>query len=253
MTQPSHDQLEAELGALARAIASPEPPSDLAQKVLARLDQPKRRELETLLRRFVRSRRRVVAVIIAALIVALALTPPVRAAVAELFRIGGVVMRSAPTPIAPGQSPDPLPTTGQQVTLEQARTMINFTLGVPEELGRPDRVTVSSDRRVVGMTWGTGASAVHLDQFDGSVSWLFVKESQQTPEWVQIGGEQGAWFPDAHKIIYVDRDGDERTEEARLAGRTLVWQRDAPPDEITLRLEGNLDQDRAVEIAESVR
>ena len=197
------------------------------------------------------SRRRLVAAIVAALLIGLVLTPPVRAAVAEWLRIGGVLIKSAPPPVVPSASPEPVPT-AKGVSLDRARAMVDFSLGVPDELGAPDHVSVSADRRVVSMEWGSGPDRIHLDQFDGRLSWVFVKRvwSQVTP--TAVGGRDAAWIADAHEIVYTDRDGTERRAEARISGPCLVWERLTGSEAVTLRLEGDLSLERAIVIAESV-
>jgi hypothetical protein len=45
----------------------------------------------------------------------------------------------------------------------------------------------------------------------------------------------------------LDADGTKRTETARLAGHTLIWEHGTT----ALRLEGDLTLDRAIQIAES--
>ena len=131
--------------------------------------------------------------------------------------------------------------------------MVDFSLGVPDELGAPDHVSVSADRRVVSMEWGSGPDRIHLDQFDGRISWVFVKRvwSQVTP--TAVNGRDAAWIADTHEIAYTDRDGTERRAQSRISGPCLVWERLTDAAAITLRLEGDLSLERAVVIAESVR
>ena len=250
----SQIDLEQELRELGRTLFVAPPPDDLAERVLVRVrtEGARKGRLSTWWDWLISSRRRLVAAIVAALLIGLVLTPPVRAAVVEWLRIGGVLIKSAPPPADPSASREPVPTaTG--VSLERARDMVDFSIGVPDELGAPDHVSVSADRRVVSMEWGSGPDQIHLDQFDGTLSWVFVKRvwSQVTP--TAVGGRDAAWIADAHEIVYTDRDGTERRAEARISGPCLVWERLTGSDTVTLRLEGDLSSERAVMIAESVR
>ena len=104
---------------------------------------------------------------------------------------------------------------------------------------------------VVSMEWGR-PDRIHLDQFDGTISWVFVKGvwSEVTP--TAVNGRDAAWIADTHEIVYTDRDGTERAE-ARISGPCLVWERLTGPETVTLRLEGDLSLERALAIAESVR
>jgi hypothetical protein len=250
----SQIDLEQELGELARSLVVAPPPDDLAERVLVRVrtESAPRGRLSTWWRWLISSRRRLVAAIVAALLIGLVLTPPVRAAVLEWLRIGGVLIKSAPPPVVPSASQEPVPT-AKGVSLDRARAMVDFSLGVPDELGAPDYVNVSADRRVVSMEWGSGPDRIHLDQFDGRISWVFVKRvwSQVTP--TAVGGRDAAWIADTHEIVYTDREGTERRAEARISGPCLVWERLTGSDAVTLRLEGDLSLERAVVIAESVR
>jgi hypothetical protein len=246
--------LEEQLRALGRSITIDPPADDLAERILARVLAERPGPFQRAWHWLVQSRRRLVAMIIAAVIIALGLTPPVRATVLEWLRIGGVVIKTAPSP-ATGTSPSPQPpaTNGPTVTVTEARRLVDFPLGLPEELGTPTRAAVSDDRRVVSMDWGSGASRVHLDQFGGELSWVFVKKYSEDVTPTTVGGRDAVWLAKAHPIVYVDRQGKERTEQARISGPSLVWQRTLGGSEVTLRLEGNVSLTRALVIAESVR
>lgn len=245
------DPLEAELRSLGHELATPVPPDDLAERVLRRLPtSPPRRTRSRGVRWLLGSRRRLVAIIVAAVVVALALTPPVRAAVVELLRIGGVIVRSAPAPSSTTASG--APTAGRVMSLAAARQAVDFELVIPSDLGPPDRVSVSPDLRVVGMDWGSGADRIHLDQFDGALSYAFVKKWWRELEMITVLERDAVWFDRPHEIVYTDAAGVEHTEDARLSGPALVFQRRGSTGDVTLRLEGRLTQSRAVTLAESV-
>jgi len=248
MSEP--ESLTAELRALGRTMIVAPPPDDLVAHVLARLPAPQRRRSP--LRWLLARRRRLVAVIITVVLIGLGLTPPVRAAVVEWLRIGGVLIRTAPATPGPGPTADPLPTAGAVVTLAEAQALVSFPIGVPQALGQPERIIVSADRRVVSMDWTVDAQPVHLDQFDGELSWIFIKRAPAPLTVVAVNGRDAIWFPNPHEVAYVDSDGVERTEQARIAGPCLVWERPTPAGPVTMRLEGDLPRDRAITIAESV-
>jgi hypothetical protein len=247
------DRLEEELLALGRTLVV-EPPADgLVERVLAALPASRPGRVRRAWSWLTRSRRRLIAMILAAVIIALCLTPPVRAVVLHWLRIGGVVIKTVP-PAHRGASPTPQPPTPstRRVTLEQARRQVGFAVGVPTELGRPDRVGVSADRRVVSMDWGIGAEQIHLDQFDGHFGWAYIKQDPGDLQITRVGGTDAVWFPTAHRIVYVDREGREHSEQARISAPCLVWERPTAGGVVTLRLEGQISQRRAVTIAESV-
>lgn len=249
----TEDELAGELQALGRTLVVPPPADDLVERVLARVaEAPAPRRMRSAARARTR-RRRVIAVVVALVLLGLGLTPPVRAAVVEWLRIGGVLVRTAPPAGGPSPTASP-PPAGETVTLAEARSLVSFPVGIPAELGPPDRVSVSADRRVVGMDWGTSRPEhLHLDQLDGELSWVFVKRTRDRFEITDVGGRDAVWFPTAHQVSYVDRDGRERTEQARTAGPCLVWERLVDGKRVTLRLEGDQTLARAVSVAESVR
>jgi hypothetical protein len=253
-------ELEAELRALGRTLTVEPVPDDLADRVLARVPVRPVHPARRLLRRIVldvKSRRRLVAVIIAALIAALLLASPVRAAVIEWLRVGGIVFQSAPAP-SPGPTSRPS-RTGAPVmievdTVDRARTMIDFPIGLPTELGPPTRVAVSADRRLVELEFATDAGPIVISQFDGSMI-IFVKRDWDRLNRVEVNGELAIWLPDPHTISYVDPDGVEHTDEARLSGPTLAYETHpaGTAHPVTVRLEGPFTQPRAITIAESLR
>ncbi|WP_152361537.1 hypothetical protein [Microlunatus speluncae] len=250
-------ELEAELRALGRTLTVDPVPDDLAMRVLARLPVRRPHPARRFLRRLVldaKARRRLVAVIIAALIAGLLLASPVRAAVIEWLRVGGIVFQSAP---APGGTVRPVSPGGpvmiEVATVDQARTMIDFPIGLPTDLGPPTRVAVSADRRLVELEFATAAGPVLLSQFDGSLI-MFVKRNWDRLIRVEVDGNLAVWLPDPHTISYVDPDGVEHTDEARLSGPTLAYEAypAGPGRPVTVRLEGSFNQDRAIALAESL-
>ena len=168
-----------------------------------------------------------------------------RAAVADWFGFGGVLVETGRP--GPGSAPPP-PAVTQDRSVTEAAAAVDFTVLVPEELGVPDGVEVSPDRRLVSMSWSSPAQdgVVRLDQFDAEVDYSIVK---RTPDvvYTSVDGSDALWFVRPHELVLLEPDGSRRAESARLAGHTLVWL----TDDTTLRLEGDLSLERAIEIAES--
>jgi hypothetical protein len=213
---------EAALRDLGRQIHVPEPP-DVTAQVLTRINAPRRRN------------RWLTALVAAvtAFAIAFAVSPAVRAGVQNLLEFAGVEFRTeAPPSVAP-----PLPS--QEVSLDQAREQMPFEIHLPAELGEPDKITVH-EGRFVTLHYGT----LRLDQFDGTISSTVGKLIHQ--EGVEQIGDK-IWIPYPHVFFYIDRDGQWRTEEPQTAGQTLLWQR----GQVTMRLEGDLTRQRALEISAS--
>lgn len=248
-----HDVLVADLAALGRSLHRPVDDGALAVAVMARVAElpapvPASRSRQLLDRVVAAARvgRRRAAVALVGILVVLAVTPPVRAAVADWFGFAGVIVRDDPTR-APSSAPDP-PGAGSDLSLEQAARMVAFEPLVPAALGPPDGVEVSADRRVLSMSWvDARGRTVRLDEFDGRLDYTFAKSARGV-RFTEVAGDFALWFETPHEVVLLDPDGTRRTEAARLAGHTLIW----ASGPTTLRLEGDLGLARATAVAESV-
>ena len=193
-------------------------------------------------------------------------TPSAREAVARRLGLRGVQIHlggqtPSSTTLRPGAGANL--DLGRHVTLEQARAAVGFPLLVPTEPGfeRPDAVYLSSDLP------GGRVDLVYLPRAGLRASpftnvGLLITEFEATPfvekiaktatrvEAVTVGREQGYWLSgEPHSFAYQDRNGNFREETSRLAGSTLLWTHGT----LTLRLEGQLSEQQAVRIAESMR
>jgi hypothetical protein len=251
-TDAARKALAEELRALGGSVAPPaaaERADAIADAVMARIARApagdQRRTPASRLRDAVARRRRALVALVLAGLVALVAAPPVRAAVAEWFGFGGVRVRIQPLPV-PSTAPPPPSVTGSE-TLAEARSALGFDPIVPAALGRPDAVEVSADRRRVSMTWSGGRDGrVRLDQWAADLDGLFLKTAPHA-SYPTVRGSFAVWFDGPHEVVLLEPGGGTRAEPPRLAGRTLIWQ----SGRATLRLEGDLTQQRAVAIAES--
>lgn len=271
----SPDPLEAELVALGRSLVVDAPPPDLAQRVIARLTTAEVGAAPTgasawtrRMTRFGGRRRLVAAAAAAATVLLVALVPPVRAAVMDLLRIGGVTVRQVPDPRnAPTTSIGPdgsgtmtpsSPTGPPEVTavasLEVASRRMGFDIAVPPSLGSPTTIVLARRSRVVEVTWGTGPTSTRLDVFDGSLSFGYLKSVWNAVTPTNVAGQEAVWLATPHLIEWTDRSGATVSSPPRVAGPTLVWlERDRTGREITYRLEGPATLDAAKALAESAR
>jgi hypothetical protein len=157
---------------------------------------------------------------------------------------------------------------GTRTSLDDVRGNVDMPVEPPADpaLGPPDAVFLDPSLAggMVSMVWVarpdlavTGPSGVGLliSQFDGSINpGGFQKLVDQGVgiEPVSVAGSAGWWLHGAtHLFLRGTGTGtDERYQvvETRLAGDTLLWERDG----ITYRLEGSLGLERTIEIAESI-
>lgn len=252
--------LEAELVALGRSLVAGPPAPDLADLVLARLEAPAATADRpgpvltgprgpTAPRP--RARRRLGWAVAAAVVLVLALIPPVRAAVVELLRIGGVVVREEPAPTRPTATPTSTPDHGPTVPLSRAEELVGARLAVPAVLGPPDAVVVAHDAHVVQLGWGHGAGSTRLDVFAGSLSWGYLKTVWRDVTPTRVGRYEAVWFGATHLVEWVDRAGGTHSDPPRVAGPTLVWVVPSPAGELTYRLEGPATLTEALRVAGS--
>ncbi|MCW3818188.1 hypothetical protein ONA91_27430 [Micromonospora sp. DR5-3] len=238
------DDLERELRELSAWLDTPDPP-DVTARVRARLAEPAPRR---------RRWRYYLAAALVALLVAL--LPPGRAALADavagLLRFAGITITTSPTPTLPTGDPSPLPSQ-QAAALDEAQRMVQFPIRVPAKLGPPEQVLIadpdSTGRyRVATLLYRGGA--LRVDAFDGGLDPVFQKQaSGPAVEWVQVNGDFAVWVAGPHALAYVDRTGTPRVATARLAASTLIWEEAG----VSYRLEGDLAQADAIEIASSLR
>jgi hypothetical protein len=252
--EEGYGDLVRDLTALGRAIDPPGSPDRVATAVMDRLTSlpaegasgrtHRRRQAARSVAASLESRRRRIALGVAAALIALLATPPVRAAVADWFGFAGVVVEwGSPRP---GPAPPP-PEVPPDRSLSEAADAVGFTVWVPAELGAPDGVEVSADQWIVSMTWsGAPDRVVRLDQFDGRLDFRLAKRAPGV-FYASVGGTDALWFEEPHEVVLLEPDGTRRSESARLAGHTLIWQ----DGHTTLRIEGDLSLERAVRIAES--
>lgn len=185
--------------------------------------------------------------VLAALGVAAAVSPQVRAAIEQVLRFAGVEVRHgslpAPPPPAPpsSQSPQDLTLPGEHETsLAAARRAVRFPITVPSHLGTPTRVTVSDGGRVVSLLFGADR---RLDEFDGRLSDVFSKVVYGSdPVTVTVDGTAAWWIAGPQDVVYVDRAGQAVTATAHRTVGTLIWQSGG----VSYRLEGIADRTEAV-------
>lgn len=229
------DTLETRLRELAGAVHV-EVPTGLEAAVMARVVNEAAPSRPRRLRRWI-------AGLFLALLAAGAVASPVGATILDWFGFHGVAVVEDQSPVT--EEPT-VPAEPAGTALDEAAELAGFTPMVPAELGAPDGVSVSPDRLVVSLSWGTGADTVRLDEFRGTIEPLFWKTVQES-RIVSVAAGDALWLSTPHYVSVVADDGTTRRLPPRLAAPTLVW----PQGDLTLRLEGDHTLERAVEIADS--
>jgi hypothetical protein len=202
-----------------------------------------------------------IAVAAAALVIAVVMAvPPARSAVLEWLGLKSVkIERREPEPSRFGQDL----ALGEPVTLEQARRQSGFGVLVPRAVGKPDAVYLGEQPRRVDLVYRARPG---LPRADTTGAGLLVTEMRARAEpliektvgasarleRLRVDGDPAYFISGAeHGFAYVPTDvGNANFEHARLAGNTLLVER---RDGVLLRVEGRIDREQAVRIAESAR
>jgi RNA polymerase sigma factor (sigma-70 family) len=201
--------------------------------------------------------------------------PDARNAIAERLGLRGVsithvpeVPTPLPIPTPPPGVPTALPTPagvalglGTPLTLEQARERFGPGLLLPEELGTPDGVylttgllsLVYAPRQSLPPVPPASGVGLLLTEFRATLDTSLVLGKGVPPgtrvEEVRVNGNQGFWIDGAPHLFFRESNTSMRDVPPRLAGNTLLWEQAG----LTLRVESALSRDAAMRVAASVR
>lgn len=188
------------------------------------------------------------ALVILAFVVAgvLALSPGARSSFLEIFHIrGATVERVEMLPDVRVQRLD----FGERVSRAEAERRIGFRL--LELGGEPDAIFVRPDGLASVVYGDPKRPRLVLSQARGAIFEGFIKKTggrDMIIQAVSVGGEQGLFVDGpGHFVMFRDEGGSIAGEQTYLAGTVLLWNR----DDLLLRLEGDLTQAEALELAES--
>ena len=231
--------LERELRSLARAIDWPD--VDVAASTAAELragrtaDRPPPRLS-------LWPRRRVIALVVAALLLIAG------SAFAARLAIGSITIHSVPKLSSPTAPPRSI--LGRGAMLEAVAPLVRIPAN--SALGAPDGVFLarSPTRRVASLTWNAPVGAPHLDDtgwrailmaFRGTDAATATKQvlPRTTLVPVHVAGSPGYWIEGPHQLVLPDGG------TLRLGGGVLIWTRNG----VTYRLESTLSKTDALAAA----
>jgi len=239
------NELEQQLIDLGSALEIPDAP-DLVAAVVDRLPSRPARRLH---RPTLRPRRRsvVLGIALAVLLAGTAAAiPPVRHAIERVFGINGVVVERVPA--LPATSGGTTLHLGRRIAVSDARHAASFmALLPPSGVGA---AYVAND--VPGGRISLTSGGLLITEFRGTSRPFILKMIAVGTRVIhtEVGGQPAAYLEGApHEVFFLDSNGKPRTDEVRLAGNVLLWQRGS----LTLRVEGARSLAEALAIARSLR
>jgi hypothetical protein len=235
---------------------------DIAAAIAPRLSEPREPARQ---RR--RNRRWAIGAAVLALLGGVAAVEPARSAILELVGLDGATIERRETP------PPPPPARrsalgerlglGQRVTAAEARRRADFEPAPPTSLPAPGAVyfNAGTPEGVVSYVYAPQPGLPEASETDTG---LIVTElvaslerdllrkvaGPETPvEPVRVEGGRGYWISgQSHAFAFVDSRGRIVFQSERLAGPTLLLQRDG----LLIRIEGAIGKERALAIARSI-
>jgi hypothetical protein len=194
--------------------------------------------------------------------ITVAAVPPARDAVATYLGLRGVLIQKVehpptPSPLPPGRLGERLGL-GDRVTLEQANKLGGFDVVIPARLGQPDEVYFNSGRDMVSLVYAARSGLPAANQTgvgllvaefpaqltQDSMGKMLGPGSTLTP--VDLGGGPAYFISGQHVFYFFNGSGG--TDESRLAANTLIWQR----GKVVIRMEGQISQQQAIDLARSL-
>jgi hypothetical protein len=247
-------ELERALVSLGAELAFPEAP-DVSAAVLRRVVQPTPP----------RGRRRALVLAFAVLAVAVGAAmavPQARTAILEFFRLRGATVERVETlPRVPRGSENALDL-GRP--LPGARTDVKIPeVLIPAALGPPDASYVAEELYGLRLTLvyepGEGVPespysgvGILVSEFVGEGATRYVEKLAGPGtriERLQVGPYPALWLEGGPHVVIFENDGRVFEDGGRLAGNTLLVER----NDVLVRIEGEIGRARALEIAESLR
>lgn len=237
--------LEHELRALTPLVEWPDAP-DVTSAVAGRITAPPRR------RRRSRTLGLALAVVLIAVAVALAV-PPARTAIFDWLGIGSARIELVDE-LPPLQLNAPVELLGEPTTLADARRRAGFPVAPPPRgEPAPDEIRVVDGRRV-SYVWRDGDRIrLLVTQVPGLLQRNEILRKLIPPtvtiERFTIDGDGAIFLAGGpHAVFLLDPNGTYREDDGWLAGNTLLVDRGGT----TLRIEGSLGRDQAVQLVRSM-
>jgi hypothetical protein len=235
------NELERGLAALGPELELP-PEPDLAPAVLARLEERGGRPFPW--------RRAAIALALVAVAIAAAFAvPEARSTILGWFHLRGATVERVET-LPPAVERSQAGGLGQPSSLAEAERIVGFELALPPfDDGGPNRVYVLDGVLASVIVHAHGRSVLLSEFRSSDLEFLKkVTDAETSVEPVRIDGDPGLWVEGPrHALIYPGASGEPRT--ILIHGNVLLWVH----GDLTLRLEGKLTREQALQLARAIR
>jgi hypothetical protein len=200
-------------------------------------------------------RLRLVVVLLIAILIggSLYAIPPVRAAIIDILKVGGIEIRIGEENETPAPNVTLLSLAGR-TTLKEARNTIHFPLYYPVENGLPDDVFVQADEMVIMVWLKDGQIEMALYQFPSDFS---VYKGAEGAEVTSVKGRLAVWVDEPHVLWFTEDNLPRRRTAFLVEAPVLIWENSVTNERgityhVTYRLESGLSMESAIQIAESL-
>jgi hypothetical protein len=235
------NELERRLLALGPGLELP-PEPDVAAAVLARLEERARRP-------FPWPRVAIAFALVAVAVAAAFAVPQARSTILRWFHLRGATIERVET-LPPAVERSQAGGLGRPSPLAEAERIVGFDLALPTFEDRGPKRAYVLDGVLASVIVQAHGRSVLLSEFRSS-DFDFLKkvtDGETSVEPVRIDGDPGFWIEGPrHALIYPGGFGEPRT--ILIHGNVLLWVH----GDLTLRLEGKLTKEQALDVARTIR
>jgi hypothetical protein len=234
------NELEQRLHRLGQELEYP-PEPDVAPSVLARLDR----------RPFAWRPVAMVFAVVAVAIAAAFAVPQARTTILKWFHLRGATVERVET-LPPSLERSQAGGLGRPLSRAEAERAVGFELALPPfKANAPSSVYVIDGALATVVLHAHGHSVLLSEYRAANFDLLKKSAAAKTViEPVLVNGEPGLWLEGGpHTLTYFNRRGEFQERTVLIRGNVLLWVH----GELTLRLEGKLTKDQALDISRVIR
>ncbi|MBZ0308779.1 MAG: hypothetical protein K8I82_22120, partial [Anaerolineae bacterium] len=195
------------------------------------------------------------AILLVVILLSLYTIPPVRAAIGEILKVGGIEIRIGKenTSVPPNET---LLNLAGKTTLAEAQEAMPFPLYIPQDKRLPDEVFLQNQAgQMVIMVWlNAGQIEMALYQF---LSEFSVYKGADDAEITSVNGRLAVWIDTPHLLWFTENTITRNRPAFLIEAPVLLWENTVTDEQgriyhVTYRLETGLSMEEAIQTAESL-